>query len=178
MYSGYKHDHVHLCQTVIWPNGISNIFGPVSGRMNDRGVLNLSGLDNFLFLIQAHLPLNEQCMVFGDKIYRGNALQRITTYYDAVPPNVLSLYERMCNAAFRAMRMPIEKNYGLQTCVQRICATEEGWNYGAARPYAIEQWRVCHLLLNCYICFNGDQASGGNTFACPPPDIDTYLRLV
>jgi hypothetical protein len=83
--------------------------------MNDRGVLNLSGLDNFLFLIQAHLPPHEQCMLFGDKIYRGNALQRITTYYDAIPPNVLSLYERMCNATFRAMRMPIEKNYGLQT---------------------------------------------------------------
>jgi len=73
--------------------------------------------------------------------------------------------------------MPIEKNYGLQSCVQRLCDTRRGSSYGSVRPYAIEQLRVCHLLFNCYVCFNGDQASGANTFAYPPPSIDQYLRL-
>ena len=177
MYSGNKKCHAHTCETLLFPNGMSTVFGPVSGRMNDRGVLNLSGLDTFLVLIQAHLPPQDRCMVFGDAIYRGNALQMITSYYHAIPPNVLSFHERVCNAAFRAARMPIEKNYGQQTCVQRICDTRWASRYGAALPYAIEQWRVCHLLLNCYICFNGDQASGTGTFAMPPPNIDWYLRL-
>jgi hypothetical protein len=176
MYSGYKKKHCELMQTMMFPNGISTTFGPVSGRMNDQGVLNLSGLDTFLFLIQAHLPPHDRCMVFGDNIYRGH-LQMITSYYHAIPPNILTFHERVCNAALRAAMMPIEKNYGMQSCVQRICATKWGSNFGSALPYAIEQWRVCHLLLNCYICMNGDQAGGESTFAIPPPNIDDYLRI-
>jgi hypothetical protein len=176
VYSGYKKMHGHKMETVFFPNGISTCFGPVSARQNDRGTLNMSGLDRFLVLIQAHLPPHMKCMVFGDSVYHGN-LEMITSYYRAIPPDVLTPSELRCNAALRAARMPIERNYGLQSCVQRICDTRRGSSYGSERPYAIEQLRVCHLLINCYICLNGDQASGANTFAYPPPSIDEYLRI-
>jgi len=94
MYSGYKKKHCELMQTMMFPNRISTTFGPVSGRMNDRGVLNLSGLDTFLFFIQAHLPPHDRCMVFGGSIYRGH-LQMITSYYHAIPPNDLTFLERV-----------------------------------------------------------------------------------
>ncbi len=81
------------------------------------------------------------------------------------------------NATFRAARMPIEKNYGLTNCVFRICGTERGYQLAKQHPYALEQLRVYPLLVNCYICFNGDQASGVNTFDCPPPCIDEHLQL-
>jgi hypothetical protein len=81
------------------------------------------------------------------------------------------------NAAFRAGWIPIEKNYGLTNCVFRICDTTRGYQLGKKRPYALEQLRVCHLLVNCYICLNGDQASGVNTFNCPSPRIEDYLQL-
>ena len=176
VYTGYKKMHGHKMETVFFPNGMSTCFGPVSARQNDRGTLTMSGLDRFLVLIQAHLPPHLQCMLFGDSIFRGN-LQMITSYYRALPPDVLTPSKLKCNAALRAARMPIEKNYGLQSCVQRLCDTRRGSSYGSVRPYAIEQLRVCHLLINCYICFNGDQASGANTFAYPPPSIDQYLHL-
>ena len=176
VYSGYKKVHGHKMETVFFPNGMSTCFGPVSARQNDRGTLNMSGLDRFLVLIQAHLPPHLRCMLLGDSIFRGN-LQMITSYFHAILPDVLTPSELKCNASLRAARMPIEKNYGLQSCVFRISDTRRGSSYGSQRPYAIEQLRVCHLLINCYICFNGDQASGANTFAYPPPSIDEYLRL-
>jgi hypothetical protein len=136
----------------------------------------MSNLDRFLVLIQAHLPPHMQCMIFGNSIFRGN-LQMITSYYQALPPDVLTPSKLKCHAALRAARMPIKKNYGLQSCVQRLCDTRSGSSYGLVHPYAIDQLQVCHLLINCYICFNGDQASGAKTFAYPPPSIDQYLRL-
>jgi hypothetical protein len=47
MYSGNKKFHAHLCETLLFPNGMNTVFGPVSGRMNDRCVLNLNGLEDF-----------------------------------------------------------------------------------------------------------------------------------
>ena len=176
VYSGWKKLHGIKLETVLLPNGISTLFGPVSARQNDRGTLNLSGLDRFLTLIQTSLPAHRRCMVFGDSIYRG-FLQNITSYYRAIPPDVLTPPELKINASLRSARQPIEKNYGLTSCVQRICDSRRGYQLGKQHPYSLEQLRVCHLLINCYICFNGDQASGVNTFDCPPPTIDEYLRL-
>ena len=176
IYSGYKHVHGVKVETIFLPNGISTIFGPVSCRQNDRGTLILSNLDNFLGLIQAHLPPNLRCMAFGDSIFRG-LLQNITTYYQVIAPHILTAPELKCNATFRAARIPIERNYGHTSCVMRICDTSRGINLGKRHPYALEQLRVCHLLINCYICLNGDQGSGVNTFACSPPRLQEYLRL-
>ena len=163
-------------ETGFFPNGMSTYFGPVSAWQNDRRTLNMSSLDRFLGLIQAHLPPHLQCMIFGNSIFRGN-LQMITSYYRALPPDILTPAETKCNAALRAARMPIEKYYGLQSCVQQLCDTRRGSRYGVERPYTIEQLRVCHLLINCYICFNGNQASGANIFAYPPPSNEQYLHL-
>ena len=143
------------------------------GRMTG----NMSCLDCFLVLTQAHLPPHLKCMIFGDSFFHGNNLQMITSYCRAHPPDVLTPSKLKCNAALRAAHMPIEKNYGLQSCVQRLCDTWRGSSYGSVHPYAIELLWVCHLLINCYVCFNGNQASGANTFAHPPPSIDQYLRL-
>ena len=44
-------------------------------------------------------------------------------------------------------------------------------------PYASEQLLVSHLLVNCYICVNGDQASSINAFGLTPPSLEEYLAL-
>ncbi len=97
----------------------------------------MSGLESFLVLIQAHLPPHLQCMVFGDSMFRGN-LQMIMSYYQALPPDVLAPSKLKFNAGLQAARILIEKNYGLQSCVQRLCDTRRGSSYGLVRPYAIE----------------------------------------
>lgn len=176
VYSGYKKIHSIKVETLYLPNGLSTIFGPVSGRHGDRGVLNLSGLDRFLGQIQDQVPAHQRVMVFGDSIFRG-VLDNITSYYRAIPPDVLNQHEIKINAAFRAARMPIERNYGQTSCVFRICDSRRAHQLGKRHPYALEQLRVCHLLMNCYICCNGDQGGGVNTFACTPPRLEEYLEL-
>ena len=69
VYLGYKKVHGHKMESFIFPNGMSTCFGPVFAQQNDRGTLNMSGLDRFLVLIQAHLPPHLRCMLFGDSIF-------------------------------------------------------------------------------------------------------------
>jgi hypothetical protein len=126
VYSGWKKLHGIKVETVFLPNGISTVFGPVSARQNNPGTLALSGLDRFITLIQALLPLHERAMLSGDSIFRG-LLQSITTYYRVIAPNIFTVPELKCNAALRLARQPIEKNYGLTSCVQRICNTRRGY---------------------------------------------------
>jgi hypothetical protein len=61
--------------------------------------------------------------------------------------------------------------------MQRLCDTRRGLNYGLEHPYAIIQLWVYHLLINYYICFNGDLSSRANIFAYPLPSIDECLHL-
>ena len=67
----------------------------------------------------------------------------------AIAPNVLSDAEMKINAAFRAGCIPIERNYGHTSRVQRICDNTVGLQLAKRNPYALEQLRVCHLLMNC-----------------------------
>ncbi len=70
VYSGWKKLlHGIKVETVFLPNGISTLFCPVTARQNDRGTLNLSGLDRFLTLIQAALPAHRKCMLSGTPFF-------------------------------------------------------------------------------------------------------------
>ena len=80
VYSGYKKFHGIKLQTIMLPNGISFLFGPTSARVPDvagaqnmNSVLNMSGLDQFLFELQ--LGNNHIYSLFGDGVYNANGLQ-------------------------------------------------------------------------------------------------------
>jgi hypothetical protein len=60
VYSGLKKLHGIKVETVFLPNWISTVFGPVLARQNNRGTSALSGLNRFIILIQASLPLHER----------------------------------------------------------------------------------------------------------------------
>ena len=55
MYTGYKKCHGIKVETVLLPNGISTVFGPVSARRQDAGVEALSNLNQFLIWLQRGL---------------------------------------------------------------------------------------------------------------------------
>jgi hypothetical protein len=85
--------------------------------------------------------------------------------------------QRRCNAAMRLARITIEKNYVMVSKLCRICVEKDGYKIAKEKSYAIEQLRVCMLLTNCYICFNGDTAGSNNTFGLSPPRLSEYLSL-
>jgi hypothetical protein len=77
----------------------------------------------------------------------------------------------------RSARIVIEKNYGMVSTLFRICSLTEGSKIAKKSPAVLEQLRVCHLLTNCYVCLNGDQAGSSNTFNISPPLLEDYLEL-
>ncbi len=58
-----------------------------------------------------------------------------------------------------------------------ICMEKDEYKLAKEKPYAIKQLRVCTLLTNCYICFNGNTASSDNTFGLSLPRLSEYLSL-
>jgi hypothetical protein len=76
VYTGYKKCYGLKVVTVLLPNGISTLFGPALARIHDvGGVLQLSGLDDFLVEIQQGKP--EVYCAFGDSTYNARYLQCI-----------------------------------------------------------------------------------------------------
>ena len=73
-YTGYKKLHGIKVEEIHLPNGMSFLFGPVSARHNDVGVLHMSNIDNYLAAIQdgmftvetANGPRSVQYSVLGD----------------------------------------------------------------------------------------------------------------
>ena len=106
------------------------------------------------------------------------SMQCIQSYYQAFGAGAqLTAEQQKCNKALKAARITIERNYAMVSNIFRICSSKEGYKLAKRNPYALEQLRVCHLLTNCYICFNGDQASCDNTFGVSPPTLEQYLAL-
>ncbi len=74
VYTGYKKYHGIKVETVLLPNGISTLYGPVSARPHDvAGVLQMSGLDEFLYDIQQDEEYVYSAL--GDGIYGQTGLR-------------------------------------------------------------------------------------------------------
>ncbi len=79
-YTGYKKCHGIKVETVLLPNGISTVFGPVSARLHDTAsMLNMSGLNRFLIQIQRNRQHRYQVM--GDGVYGMGFLECVRSYF-------------------------------------------------------------------------------------------------
>jgi len=178
VYTGYKKIHGIKVETVLLPNGISTVFGPVSARVHDvGGVMLMSGLDDFLLDIQQNMPWAPYS-VFGDSTYNAQHLQCTRSYYRPLIPGVaLTPHQELCNVRIKPPRQTIEFSYGEVEGIFQICLQPRSLKLGQIVPYAQEQLRVCHLLANIYTCVNGNKASSYMKFNFPPPSLDDYLQL-
>ena len=82
---------------------------------------------------------------------------------------------RIVDAELRAIRQHIEFWYGKLANIFKLCANKHSFKLAANRPHALEQLRVCHLLVNIKNILAGDTASGSTQFDCPPPSLEDYL---
>jgi hypothetical protein len=150
VYTGYKKCHGIKVETVMLPNGISTVYGPTSARIHDvGGVLQMSGLDNFLMLIQQGRP--DIYSAFGDSTYNAQYLQCIRSYYISLIPGVdITDDQKICNDRIKPCRQAIEWSYGDIENIFQICSHPRNYRLGKRLPCATEQLRVCHLLSNIY----------------------------
>jgi hypothetical protein len=98
VYTAYKKLHGIKVETVLLPNGINTVFGPVSARVHDvGGVMLMSGLDDFLSDIQQNMPWAPHS-VFGDSTYNAQHSQCTRSYYYPLVPGVaLTPHQELCN---------------------------------------------------------------------------------
>ena len=174
IYTRYKKFHGIKVETVLLPNGIITLYGPVSARIHDvGGVLLLSNLDDFLWNIQTNMPF-DPLSAFGDSTYGAQHLRCIRSYFFQLIPGIaLTPEQDVCNNRIKPARQTIEHSYGELETNFRICTQPSSMKLCQSNPYAIEQLRVCHLLSNIYTCLNGNKCS--LAFDCPPPLLDDYL---
>ena len=175
-YTGYKKYHGIKVETVLLPNGLSTLFGPVSARRHDiNGVLQMSQLNEFLVAIQTNRQQEYQAL--GDGAYGCN-LRCIRSYLTSragQPP--LTDEQKRVNKALKYCRWTIEWSYGRISRDFEICANPKHNMIGKRNPYALEQLRVAHLLANVSVCLKGDQTSGNTMFDCRPPRLEDYLTI-
>jgi hypothetical protein len=179
-YTGYTKYHGYKVLTVVTPDGMSYVYGPVSARPNDIGVLHMSNLNDFLHRLQLGLfqtSTGDEIIysVFGDGIFN-LGLRCISSRFQVFGEHLLTLEQLLCNRHSSSARMSIEKTYGMTSSLFRVCANKEWSKLAKRTPYSAEQLRVSHLLVNCYACCQGDQVS--NTFGMIPPPLDEYLGIV
>jgi hypothetical protein len=142
--------------TVLTLDGLSHVYGPISARSNDVGMVNISGLNRYLYHLQ------HDCFVatagdeiiysaFGDGIFN-MGLWCIVLHFCAFGGFDLTLEQLLCNRHYvNSAQILIKHNYTLMSNLFCICANKE-WNRMANKaPYAFEQLRVSHLMVNCYV---------------------------
>jgi hypothetical protein len=142
----------------------------------------MSNLNEFLvelqcgcFCTQAGTEVN--FCDFSDSAFN-LGLQAIQSYYRKFNRGAeLNWPRARCNKAMRLVWIAIKTNYGMVSNLFCICYTTEGSKILKRNPVVLEQLRVCHRLINCYVCLNGDQAGSVNMFNLSPPLLEDYLRL-
>lgn len=84
VYSGYKKFHGIKVETVFLPNGITTVYGPVSARRGDAGLLQMSNLNAFLAWLQYGVFFFSGSWVvyavFGDSAFN-IGMQCLKSYY-------------------------------------------------------------------------------------------------
>ena len=180
VYTGYKKLHGLKLETLLLPNGLSTLFGPVSARRSDRGVLAMSGINAFLHRVQdgrfsaAGRPVYYAAL--GDATFALN-LACICSYYRRIGALQLTPAQNTVNRYLKRARITVEKSYANVANEFHVCDVKRGAKIAKKKPYVVEQLRVCHLLLNCKVCLNGDVTGSTNTFGVVPPTLENYLRL-
>ena len=114
-YTGYCKYHGFKIESILTPDGVSHIFGPVSARPNDVAVLRMSNLNDFLFLLQRGLWITAGGAQVIFTAFGGGAhnlgLARLSSYYCAFGGVPLTNNQDECNRHLRSVRITIEKNF-------------------------------------------------------------------
>jgi len=107
----------------------------------------------------------------------------IRSYFVSLIAGVeLTEAEKLCNQRMKTVRQTIEHCYGDIENIFRICNQVDSVKLGhktndGDTPTALRQLRMCHLLMNIYVCLNGNKASSYRKFNCQPPKLSEYLAL-
>jgi hypothetical protein len=140
-------------------------------RQNDNGVLNLSGLNEYLILLLEPLYWRGQQpvypAVYGDAIFTN--LATITRGYP--DPNHV---QRIVNTRMSSLREDIEHKFSLVFNLYQVLRCSWRFQMFFNGEHIRRLFFTCLFVSNCYTCFN---ESRNRQFNLRAPTIAAYLPL-
>lgn len=170
-YSGHKRKHGYKFQSIVTSDGlVSSLIGPFISRRGDWKMVELSDLDKKLRAVNAGRRPAHALYLYGNPAYC--TVYGIMGPYKNYSNRPRTPAQDKFNKVMSRLRIEVEHGFG----IHQNLWTWNGFHLnlkvrqGAAIGYAVSV-----LLANIWTCLRGNQTS--LCFACPPPDVEDYLRL-
>lgn len=172
-YSGYVKRHGLKFQTLWAPNGMFvSVFGS-SLRVQDNGMVNISGLNSYL---ETRMPVLEsehgsfQAKAYGDAIYSDRSC-----IVGRAKKNNDDEWRKMIDKQLGRKRTSVENSYAGLKAFAGLFAKDKAFKIMNKGEAAVKTSIVIFFLYNCLSCFNGN--STATRFHLKTPDIEDYLPL-
>jgi hypothetical protein len=172
-YNGWKKIHGLKILSILLPNGLSLMHGPISVRRNDIDHAHLSGMNNYLLNLQANQEFH-YC-VYGDGVFRDLvAFDSVFRSYNRPAPGApLTEFQDHENTVFKKLRVSIEHSYGAVDNAFDVIKIKREWKLMNVSSVHPSKMRLLFFLSNCYTCIHGNSAS--KRFDCDPPSFEEFL---
>jgi nuclease HARBI1 len=165
-----KKGHGIKFQAILFPNGIiGEIYGPISGRRNDRLIVRKSTINKRLSQCQAGRPIHYVC--YGDGLYivKSHIRRR------HVGAN-LSQQQRLQNRTMSRLRIAIEWVFGKMKRLWRIVGSMDNCKIRERGVASVNNIiKVAVFFTNCHTCLYGSLTN--SYFNVQPPSLEIYLNI-
>ena len=134
------------------------VYGPTSGRQDDRTLFRLAQFDEFLmdFCIQYHSPDKLYC-TYGDGIFAGY-WTCVCMRYKPMPTLLLTQAQKIENYNMKAVREFVEWSYARAEELWPLLNKKQAHVLEVDPAMVFGQFRVMYFLMNCK-----DAAEEGST---------------
>ena len=179
-YSGYQRG-MEACMkllTICLPNGLTGaVYGPTSGRQDDRTLFRLGQFDRFIMDLCIEFHDSDLYCTYGDGIFAGY-WYCMRTRHEPTPNTPLTHAQEVENDNMKAIRETIEWSYGRAEQLWPLMNKKQAHILEWDPPVVFGQFRVMFWLTNCKVCAEeGSTMTGNRMFACPPPSLQEYLAM-
>ena len=167
-YSRYGKQHGLKTQVVLLPNGMCGHCWVHSIAQNDRGLINLSGLEEYMKSILEPFRVGTLLLLpatYGDSIY-------LPSDVILVKGNNNGVYFNRMNS----LREKIEHENGLFVNLWRHIEMVHKLNLYNQNLLQTKRILVYWFITNCYMCLNGNSTS--TRFNLAPPSLEEYLGQI
>lgn len=166
--NGWKHNYYNKFQVILTPDGIiSSVFGPLTGKKNDREILNESRIMSRLQVHFENETPGKSFAIYGDEYYPINEL--------IIPPFSKPFeaeVEEEANASMSKARIAVKLEFGKVTRLFSGCEWKYGNKPNQTRP--VMMYMINILFKNFHTCLN--RSSTTSSFGLDPPVLEEYIH--
>jgi DDE superfamily endonuclease len=180
-YDGY-HRGMEACVkilTICLPNGLTAaIYGPTSGRNDDRTLFHLSQFDDYLMQVCTEFHGGDLYCTYGDGIFAGNWYCLRSMHKPAAGMNLLDWQEAE-NLNLKSARVSVEWSYSRAEQQWPMLTNKMNYKVDQDSARCFAEIRVMYLLTNFKVCCDeGSTMTGQRGFRCTPPSLTEYINML